>query len=114
MIQGISFNNVDEDQKSVKQVLVRAYEDNLAEKLKAEIKGLYSDEEGLKDNKMGRWSTTWWEQFTVLLARGLRERRHESFSGLKIGEVLAVGTLAGLLWWQSDIAHLQDQVPKET
>ncbi|KAK9950594.1 hypothetical protein M0R45_006078 [Rubus argutus] len=49
-------------------------------------------------------------QFSVLFWRGVKERKHESFSGLKIGEVVTVALLCGLLWWQSDISHLQDQI----
>lgn len=46
----------------------------------------------------------------MLLKRGLQERRHESFSGLRIFQVLSVSVLSGLLWWHSDPAHVQDQV----
>lgn len=56
------------------------------------------------------WMTGWWEQFKVLLTRGLKERKHESYSGLKIFQVLSVSILSGLLWWQSDTSHIQDQV----
>lgn len=56
------------------------------------------------------WMTSWWEQFNVLLRRGLKERKHEAYSGLKIFQVLSVSILSGLLWWQSDISHIQDQV----
>ena len=62
------------------------------------------------DKKFARWSTTWWQQFTVLLSRGLKERKHESFSALKIGQVLVVSFLTGLLWSKSDISHIQDEV----
>ncbi|KAI3885183.1 hypothetical protein MKW98_002575 [Papaver atlanticum] len=57
-----------------------------------------------------QWTTTWWEQFKVLLERGLKERRHESYSGLRIFQVMSVSILAGLLWWHSDPSHIQDQV----
>jgi hypothetical protein len=46
----------------------------------------------------------------VLLRRGLQERRHESYSGLRIFQVLSVSLLSGLLWWKSDTSHVQDQV----
>jgi len=57
-----------------------------------------------------RWPTSWWMQFSVLLKRGLKERSHESFSGLRIFMVMSVSLLSGLLWWHSRVAHLQDQV----
>jgi len=101
-----------EDQILVKQTLVSAYKCNLADKLKAELQEINSNQfqDGCEDKQFGRWSTTWWQQVSVLFKRGVKERRHESFSGLKIGEVLVVAFLAGLLWWQSDASHLQDQV----
>lgn len=46
----------------------------------------------------------------VLLRRGLKERRHESYSGLRIFQVLSVSFLSGLLWWHSDPSNIQDQV----
>ena len=49
-------------------------------------------------------------QFSVLLKRGLKERSHESFSGLRIFMVMSVSLLSGLLWWHSRVAHIQDQV----
>lgn len=57
-----------------------------------------------------QWATSWWEQFKVLLRRGLRERKHESYSGLRIFQVLSVSILSGLMWWHSDNSHVQDQV----
>lgn len=62
------------------------------------------------DRKLERWSNTWWDQFSVLFRRGIKERKHESFSTIKIVQVLVVAILSGLLWWQSNIDHLQDQV----
>ncbi|KAH9772041.1 ABC transporter G family member 21 [Citrus sinensis] len=56
------------------------------------------------------WTASWWEQFKVLLKRGLQERKHESYSYLRIFQVLSVSILSGLLWWHSDRSHIQDQV----
>ncbi|KAL5230878.1 hypothetical protein ABZP36_029654 [Zizania latifolia] len=55
------------------------------------------------------WTTGWWAQFSVLLRRGLKERRHESFNKLRIFQVLSVASLAGLLWWRTPAARLQDR-----
>ncbi|XP_047318605.1 ABC transporter G family member 9-like [Impatiens glandulifera] len=63
-----------------------------------------------KDHGTRKWSTTWWQQFTVLFKRGLKERRHESFSGLVIAQVLFGAILSGLLWWKTDADNIQDQV----
>lgn len=56
-----------------------------------------------------QWTNGWWAQFTVLLRRGVKERRYESFNKLRIFQVLSVASLAGLLWWRTPAAHLQDR-----
>ncbi|KAF8409319.1 hypothetical protein HHK36_005393 [Tetracentron sinense] len=100
-----------EDRTAVKQVLVSAYRINLADGLKAELQEIGNHHQvDLEDKQFARWSTTWRQQFSVLLRRGLKERKHESFSALKIGQILAVAFFAGLLWWQSGLAHIQDQI----
>ncbi|CAN1804079.1 ABC transporter G family member 14, partial [Linum perenne] len=55
------------------------------------------------------WSTSWWHQFKVLLQRGLRERRFESFNRLRIFQVISVAILGGLLWWQTPTSHIEDR-----
>ncbi|KAG5012141.1 hypothetical protein JHK86_024402 [Glycine max] len=63
----------------------------------------------LANGSENQWTTSWWEQFMVLLKRGLTERRHESYLGLRIFQVLSVSILSGLLWWHSDPSHIHDQ-----
>ncbi|KAK3037904.1 hypothetical protein RJ639_031795 [Escallonia herrerae] len=111
LANGVSLDESREDPTVVKQNLVLAYKENIAENLKAEVNAVdESPHDASEGKKFPRWSTTWWEQFTVLLRRGVKERRHQSFSGLKITQVLVVAILTGLLWWQSDVSHLQDQI----
>ncbi|KAK8648462.1 hypothetical protein V6N13_129214 [Hibiscus sabdariffa] len=105
-----SSNESLKDQNLVKKTLVSAYKSNIAEKLREELNNNVNRHPDTENNKFERWPTTWWQQFTVLLQRGVKERKHESFSVLNTAEVLAVAVLLGLLWWQSDIAHLQDQI----
>ena len=59
------------------------------------------------------WGATWWEHFSILFVRGLKERRHEYLSFLRIAQVFLTALILGLLWWQSNIdtpKGLQDQV----
>lgn len=111
LANGVYSDDKEEDKVAVKEALVSAYKSNLATKLNAELK---ESSNGIANStrakQFGRWSTTWAQQFSVLLRRGLKERKHESFSGLKIGQVLVVALLAGFLWWQSSTSHLQDQI----
>jgi hypothetical protein len=62
------------------------------------------------DMKPEQWCTSWWHQFTVLLQRGLRERRYEAFNRLRIFQVLSVAVLGGLLWWHTPTSHIEDRV----
>ncbi|KAG6687430.1 hypothetical protein I3842_11G071300 [Carya illinoinensis] len=49
-----------------------------------------------------QWGASWWEQYSILFWRGIKERRHEYFSWLRIFQVLSTAFILGLLWWQSD------------
>ncbi|KAI3986784.1 hypothetical protein MKX01_039758 [Papaver californicum] len=111
LANGVYKDEEEEDQASIKENLVTAYRTSLADKLKGEVEAEIQFLDSSGDGKeFGRWSTTWVQQFSVLLRRGIKERKHEAFSGLKIGQVLVVALLAGALWWQSSMAHIQDQV----
>ncbi|KDP27020.1 hypothetical protein JCGZ_20955 [Jatropha curcas] len=99
-------------QAKVKQTLVSAYKNNLANKLKAEIEAADNRhlQDGLTNKQYSEWPITWWQQFQILFRRGIKERKHKSFSGRRIVQVLVMSLLSGLLWWQSDTSHLQDQI----
>ncbi|CAN1153048.1 ABC transporter G family member 21 [Linum perenne] len=104
-----------EDQNLVKQQLVSSYRKNLHPGIKLEIgsnshDSALSTPSSLRSTNDCKWTATWWEQLKVLFERGLRERKHESFSGLRIFQVMSVAFLSGLLWWHSDTSHIQDQV----
>ncbi|KAK9903697.1 hypothetical protein M0R45_001057 [Rubus argutus] len=61
----------------------------------------------LKESK-----ATWWEQFSVLFRRGLKERRHEYFSCMRVIQVISTAIIVGLLWWHSNASspkQLHDQ-----
>ncbi|CAN6558068.1 hypothetical protein EV1_007628 [Malus domestica] len=114
LANGLAPDGSVDNKSKVKQNLALAYKNNLLDRLKTELQETNNSSQfqdgSAQNKKFGKWPTTWWQQFSVLLRRGMKERRHEAFSGLKIGQVLAVALLVGLLWWQSDIAHLQDQI----
>ncbi|PKI63958.1 hypothetical protein CRG98_015634, partial [Punica granatum] len=113
LANGVAPEDELKDKGSVKQALVSAYKDHLGDRLKQELleddKGLDSGQRG-EDKNTGEWATTWWDQFSILLRRGVKERKHQSFSGIKMAQVLVVALISGLLWWQSDAAHLQDKI----
>ncbi|KAJ4960138.1 hypothetical protein NE237_020048 [Protea cynaroides] len=105
-----------DDQNGIKQCLISSYKKNLNDSLKAEIRrncvpqnASVPSSTSSKSSEQ-QWTTSWCEQFKVLLVRGLKERRHESYSGLRIIQAISVSVLSGLLWWQSDPSYIQDQM----
>ncbi|CAD5330994.1 unnamed protein product [Arabidopsis thaliana] len=100
---------------AVHEYLVEAYETRVAEQEKKKLLDpVPLDEEAkAKSTRLKRqWGTCWWEQYCILFCRGLKERRHEYFSWLRVTQVLSTAVILGLLWWQSDIRTpmgLQDQ-----
>lgn len=102
-----------DDQNSVKQSLISSFRKNIYPELNSQILTIKTKTPTLHSTagtENNEWTTNWWEQFRILLKRGLRERRHESYSGLRISQVMSVSFLSGLLWWHSDPSHIQDQV----
>lgn len=113
-IAGVCSGESREDPATVKQKLISEYKNNLDPHLKALLHEIgessQSQQDRLQDKEFGKWPTRWWQQFSVLLRRGVKERKHESFSVLRIAQVLVVAAFSGLLWFRSDISHVQDQV----
>ncbi|VFQ92907.1 unnamed protein product [Cuscuta campestris] len=114
---------LDDDQSSspnpiqVKETLVSAFKANLQDASKEELQRetpLHDSNEvspsssGEEERHFNGWSIPWREQFSVLLKRGLKQRKSESFSGRKVAQILAVALLTGALWWRS--IDLQDQI----
>ncbi|GLT52204.1 hypothetical protein SLA2020_255570 [Shorea laevis] len=52
----------------------------------------------------------WFYQFGILLQRGLKERKYESFNALRVFQVIMAALLAGFLWWHSDYRDIQDRL----
>ncbi|KAL3839377.1 hypothetical protein ACJIZ3_023968 [Penstemon smallii] len=99
----------------VHEYLVEAYETRVAENEKNKLRIPLPIDEEIKSkvcSKKREWGASWCEQYSILFCRGLKERRHDYFSWLRITQVLATATILGLLWWQSggnNPNELQDQ-----
>ncbi|KAJ8629153.1 hypothetical protein MRB53_022476 [Persea americana] len=104
-------NDLEESQMALKQALILAYEHNIRNKLIGDLQWINNhSQEGIDEKNIAAWSTNWWQQFTVLLRRNVKENRHEIFSIFNIILVLFNSVIVGLLWWRSNVSHLQDQV----
>ncbi|KAK9715930.1 hypothetical protein RND81_06G199400 [Saponaria officinalis] len=101
----------------IHEYLVEAYESRLARKEKKKlmlpVPISIAGEVNTKLSPVRReWGANWWQQYSILFRRGIKERRHEYLSWLRITQVLATAVILGLLWWQSDSSTpkgLQDQ-----
>ncbi|KAF3952048.1 hypothetical protein CMV_022362 [Castanea mollissima] len=99
----------------VHEYLVEAYETKVADKEKKKLMDPIPLDEEVKSKVSSpkrQWGASWWEQYSILFCRGIKERRHDYFSWLRITQVLSTAFILGLLWWQSDNKSpkgLQDQ-----
>lgn len=98
----------------VLEYLVEAYQSHIAPEIKEKLLVLNDINEDWKAAISSRheWGATWWEQYSILFRRGIKERRHEYLSCLRVAQVLSTAFILGLLWWQSKIdtpKGLQDQ-----
>ncbi|KAM0059640.1 putative ABC transporter, AAA+ ATPase domain, ABC-2 type transporter [Helianthus debilis subsp. tardiflorus] len=108
----------EQEQKLVRQKLKTAYETNISTRLKADLCSVdvsnhinHAKEASTRTHvQPEQWCTSWWHQFTVLLLRGVRERRFESFNRLRIFQVISVAILGGLLWWHTPTSHIEDRI----
>ncbi|XP_039140747.1 ABC transporter G family member 9 isoform X2 [Dioscorea cayenensis subsp. rotundata] len=109
LANGVSSDGAQENRACVKEAIVSAYKSHLNDQVLQELREIdHQIDEKESSGGKSQWNTTWWQQFTILLKRSLKERKHVSFSGQKIGQVMAMAFLSGILWWQSG-GHAQDQ-----
>lgn len=105
----------------MKQALISSYNILLAPKVKLaclEASSMVPDQETMilgnattdqhhsSENKF----STWFNQFTILLQRNLKARKHETFNSLRVFQVIMASLLAGFMWWHSDYHDIQDRL----
>ncbi|KAL1187082.1 hypothetical protein V6Z11_A01G223600 [Gossypium hirsutum] len=99
----------------VHEYLVEAYESRVADTEKKKLMAPLPLDDELKSkvsSSKRQWGASWWQQYCILFCRGIKERKHDYFSWLRITQVLSTAIILGLLWWQSDsktIRGRQDQ-----
>ncbi|KAF0902539.1 hypothetical protein E2562_017937, partial [Oryza meyeriana var. granulata] len=100
---------------NVKQSLISSYNRVLAPRVKASINaGDVHGEAGGEQQPAAAEScsgcTSWANQFTILLRRSLKERRHETFTSLRLFQIIAPALVAGAMWWRSSPAAVDDRM----
>ncbi|CAI9265798.1 unnamed protein product [Lactuca saligna] len=111
------------ERPNIRQSLISAYNDQLASKVKDACLCLdtqtlmkehtYSPldkEYSNTKSKCVKGLNTWFIQFTILIQRSLKERKHETFNPLRVFQVIAASLLAGFMWWHSDFRDIQDRL----
>ncbi|XP_066339477.1 ABC transporter G family member 25-like [Miscanthus floridulus] len=112
------YNVTAEGGNNVKQSLISSYNKVLAPRVKASINAGAAAEhvqngagESLPPMESCSGSgTSWCNQFTILLRRSLKERRHETFTSLRIFQIMAPALVAGAMWWRSTPLAVQDRL----
>ncbi|RZS17325.1 hypothetical protein BHM03_00049453 [Ensete ventricosum] len=107
----------DAEKSTVKQSLISAYNRVLATKVKAELTADVpgdptptGKDASRERGRKGHGSISWISQFSILLQRSLKERRHESFNSLRVFQVMAAAVLSGSMWWHSSAHDVQDRL----
>lgn len=108
-IDGVS----EREKPNIKQSLVASYNNLLAPKVKAacmDTPPMEPREKLTTGINIASNISTWFNQFSILLRRSLKERRHEAFNSLRVFQVLAASMLAGSMWWHSAFHDIQDRL----
>ncbi|KAL0369186.1 UNVERIFIED_CONTAM: ABC transporter G family member 25 [Sesamum calycinum] len=108
----------EKEKPTVRQALLSSYDNLLAPKVKAACMDAHAPimffPEETAGNNVKSWDTShvssWFNQFTILLQRNLKERKHETFNSLRIFQVMVASLLAGFMWWHSDYRDIQDRL----
>ncbi|XP_073134108.1 ABC transporter G family member 25-like [Henckelia pumila] len=106
----------EKEKPNVRQSLVQSYNSVLAPTVKLACRDAPSavPKERLNHTtKHYGWTShfsTLFNQFTILLQRNLKERKHETFNSLRVFQVITASLLAGFMWWHSDYHDIQDRL----
>ncbi|RWW39452.1 hypothetical protein BHE74_00055221 [Ensete ventricosum] len=109
---GGSTRNDKPSPEDVHEYLVEVYETRVADKQKKKLLAPLPISEDMKitlSSQKRDWGASWWQQYSILFWRGLKERRHDYLSWMRITQVLAIAVILGLLWWHSNITTQRGQ-----
>ncbi|KAI3460659.1 hypothetical protein Pfo_017322 [Paulownia fortunei] len=107
------------EKPNVRQALVSSYNNLLAPKVKVacmDAPNMVPEETMILGNATTEHYgcenhfSTWFNQFSILLQRNLKERKHETFNSLRVFQVIVASLLAGFMWWHSDYRDIQDRL----
>ncbi|XP_073118944.1 ABC transporter G family member 25-like [Henckelia pumila] len=106
----------EKEKPNVRQALVSYYNNLLAPMAKSasmDSPHAVPKERAIESTKhygCTRHLSTWFNQFSILLQRNLKERKPETFNSLRVFQVITASLLAGFMWWHSDYRDIQDRL----
>ncbi|XP_071711433.1 ABC transporter G family member 25-like [Rutidosis leptorrhynchoides] len=108
----------DKERPNIRKTLTSSYNDLLASKVKDACLNTASKQHmPIKNQESKEYRTkctngvnTWFNEFTILIQRSLKERKHETFNPLRVFQVITASLLAGFMWWNSDYRDIQDRL----
>ena len=78
----------------------------VAEQMEREVNGTDATADSPDDSPLlqlgSKYSTNWWTQYLILTHRALKNSRSAIFTPLNLCKSLAIGLVAGLLWFRTD------------
>ncbi|KAG6390484.1 hypothetical protein SASPL_148219 [Salvia splendens] len=93
----------------VHKYLLEAYESRASSTMEKmmkldEITTLNYHKPGRRSNMSdaGECGASWIAQFCILFRRGLKERRHEYLSSLRVIQVISIAVITGSIWWNTN------------
>nr|GFA23491.1 ABC transporter G family member 22-like [Tanacetum cinerariifolium] len=95
----------------VHEYLVEACATNVSKEMKKKLTVGSSVDQECKSSAQSvkrDWGTSWTKQYSILFRRGLRERKHDYLSWLRIIQIVATAIILGLLWWRSNVHSPKD------
>ncbi|KAK4433631.1 ABC transporter G family member 25 [Sesamum alatum] len=111
------YGTSEKEKPNVRQALVSSYENVLAPKVKAACMDAPTPTQETSSSIINHYKScdtshfsSWFNHFTILLQRNLKERKHETFNSLRVFQVMVASLLAGFMWWHSDYRDIQDRL----
>ncbi|KAJ3671673.1 hypothetical protein LUZ60_007752 [Juncus effusus] len=104
----------DGNNSNVKERLINTYNQVLVPRVKSTIGattiGDVAQIDKLNESRTTTTAISWFAQFTILLQRSLKERRHETFNSLRVFQVISAAILSGLMWYHSRLYNVPDRL----
>ncbi|KAH6824080.1 ABC-2 type transporter family protein [Perilla frutescens var. hirtella] len=94
----------------VHKYLLGAYESRASTMESIKVEMLDHKLKRQKMSDVGECGASWSAQLCILFRRGIKERRHEYLSSLRVIQVISTAVIAGLIWWNPDASSVNNNM----